>query len=220
MPKMGYYNDASVVSGKQGNEVYATGRSGGVRRRRTIPTNPNTPAQAAARQAFTHGTIVYSQLPSGLVVQWEQYAATIHVTDPITGKTYSPAPGTVFVGLASKFLHVTPTGTVPTTPPTGTFSGDAVTVSAVQEDGGIGFTASAANESGIKTELLFQKLPSTNRQPGKENYRTLGFVAYAAGHLSQAFPLAFARYAVAYRFVLTTTGQTSRIVRLGVIDVS
>ncbi len=220
MPKVAYHADISAMSGKQGDQVYAESRMGGVRKSRVIPMNPNTPAQAAARKAFGQGSATYSQLGPDNVAQWENYAAGLRVTDPITGRAYAPTAGTVFTGLTSKFLQATPNGAVPLLPPSSRFGGDGITVSAAPGSGGIVFTGSGENGLDIQTELMVQKLPNGNRKPGKGKYRMKGFVGFAPGHLSQTVPLAPGRYACAYKFVYLATGQSSTETPIGVVVVA
>lgn len=208
------------MSGKQGDQVYSQTRNGAVRKSRVIPTNPNTPLQASSRGNFAVATVGYSQMGASLLLQWEAYAASLKVTDPITGRTYSPAPGTVYTGLTSKYLQVNVGGAPPLLPPKSAFTGDTITVSAAGGPSHVTFTASAANAANVVTELLVQKLPSGARKPDKSKDRTVGFIAFTGPALTHNVTLPPGIYACAYRFVNKDTGQMSSTVRLQTVTVT
>lgn len=220
MPKVAYHADIAAMSGKQGGQVYAQTRQGGVRKSRVIPMNPNTTAQVAARKAFAQGAVAYSQLSASHVAQWEQYAATLKVTDPTTGRAYSPAPGTVFTGLTAKFLQASPKSAAPLTPPTSGFAGDTITVGVSAFSHALLFTSSGANAAGVQTEILLQKLPMTNRKPDKNKYRVAGFMGFQTEGETFTAAVGPGRYACAYKFILVATGQVSLQVPLGIVDVA
>ncbi len=220
MPKVAYHADISAMSGKQGDQVYSQTRNGAVRKSRVIPTNPNTPAQASSRGNFAVATVAYSQMGASLLLQWEAYAASLRVTDPITGRAYSPAPGTVYTGLTSKYLQVNAGGAPPLLPPKSAFTGDTITVSASGLASHVTFTASAANATNVVTELMVQKLPNTNRKPAKGQDRPVGFAAFAGTELTQTVPLPAGRYSCAYRFVNKDTGQMTSIVGIEIVIVT
>lgn len=220
MPKVAYHADISAMSGKQGDQVYSQTRNGAVRKSRVIPTNPNTPLQASSRGNFSVATVGYSQMAASLLLQWEAYAASLKVTDPVTMKTYSPAPGTVYTGLTSKYLQVNVGSAPPLLPPKSAFTGDTITVSAAGEPGHVTFTASAANATNVVTELMVQKLPSTARKPAKDKDRTVGFIAFAGTVLTHDVTLPTGIYACAYRFVNKDTGQMTSTVRLPTVTVT
>ena len=220
MPKMGLHGDYTAISGKQMDQVCATTKSAVIRRQRVIPANPRTTPQVNVRQNFTQATVTYSLLAPEVTAQWEVYASTLRVTDPVSGKVSAPAPGTVFTGLAAKFLQVNPGAVIPQTPPTSTFTGDAVTMSVAGAAGHVTFTASQANGENIITELMVQKLPGTNRKPGKDKFRTEAFITFQGSSLSQNVTLPAGRYACASRFVAILTGQMSPETVLGTVDVT
>ncbi len=154
---------------------------------------------------------------------WNAFAATITKTNPITGKTYSPTGFNEFVALTTKFLQVTPAGTIPTTPPSRGFAGDAITIlaTAPSASGAIRFTASGANSANVKTEFLIQPLKNSNRTPSAKCYRSKGFFGFVSGTLSKDIGLPQGSYAVGYRFVNAATGQeTSPLYLAGVLNVT
>lgn len=221
MAKMQLNAFANAMSGKLGNAVFAETPSGTEVRTYTIPDNPDTPAQRKVRNDFTKYTAGWSALTSTQKAQWNTYAGNIKRRDKTTGKLVTPQARNIYGGLTTKFYQINATGTAPTTPPTSTFAGDSITLVAGMVSGKFTFTASAANASGVKTELLLQKLASDDRTPTKDGYRTNQYVAFATGSLSVLLSdLAPGFYAPAYRFVKTATGQEVGLIELPVVQVS
>ncbi len=210
------------LRGKAGNAVFVAGRNGAVVRTRVIPRNPCTAAQKAVRASLAKAAAAYRSLTATQQAQWVAYAAGITRTRAGSGKSYHPTPISVFAALASKFLQVNPTGTIPTTPPTASFGGDTITVTAAAGTGKITFTATAANAANVKTELLLQPLVSKYCTPQAHQYRSKAFVAFtgASSGLSADVTVAPGCYAAAYRFVSTVTGQETQIVPISIQTVS
>ena len=69
--------------------------------------------------------------------------------------------------------------------------------------GAITFTASAANTTGVVTELLLQPLASANRRPARNAYKHARFATFTAADLEATLTVPAGYYAAAYRFVLT-----------------
>lgn len=199
------------LRGKDGNVVISKGRTGLMLRPRVRGRNPKSAAQLSVRAALGKASGTFKAFTPAQVAAWTAYAATIVKRNPITGKSYNPTPINAFVALASKFLQINPTGTIPLTPPAGPFTGDNITLTALGGTGKVTFTASAANSLSTKTELLLQPLKSKNRVPGSKGYRTKGFVAFAAGSLSSDVNVPAGSYAAAFRFVNVTTGQETAL---------
>lgn len=199
------------LRGKAGTVVVSKSRSGLVIRNRVSGKNPRTAAQQAIRVDFAKAAAAYKNLTSTQVANWKNYAQTVTKTNPVSGDTYHPAANAVFSGLAIKFLQVSPSGTIPTSPPAGPFAGDTITVTTTASTGKVTFTASGANQLGVKTELLLQKLASANRTPQPDAYRTKAFVSFVAGTLSFDVVVPPGYYAAAYRFVSLATGQTTNL---------
>ena len=220
MAKVLYAPEIQDMRGKLGNTVLSRARNGSTARARVIPKNPKSIAQTSVRAAFSKTSAMYKNMTAPQLAAWAAYAAGLTKHDPVTGKSYAPAPGTVFDGLASKFLQITPAGTVPLTPPAAAFTGDSITVSAVGASGKVTFTGTAANAANVKTELLLQPLKSRARTPGPKAYRTKAFFAFVAGTLSQDVIVPAGFYAPAYRFVSPVTGQMLGLVTLPIVQVS
>lgn len=208
------------LSGKVGNAVFVKSKEGPVVRVRTSPTNPKTTAQVAARARLSTVSKIFKGFNATQEAAWDNYASTLTHKDSITSKRFTPTAITAFTALGTKFLQVNPTGTVPTTPPTSSYSGDIITLTALASTGKITFTASAANALPNKTELLLQPLKSRNRNPQKGAYRSQAFVAFTAGSLSADVVVPPGYYAAAYRFVNLMTGQETALVPIGVHQVT
>ncbi|MBS1723230.1 MAG: hypothetical protein JSS66_09795 [Armatimonadetes bacterium] len=208
------------LKGKAGTVVFVKGRDGTYIRPRVTPANPDTPAQQQVRTNLRKSATAYKNLTTAQVDQWKSYAQTQQIDNPPTGKHPKKTAIDAFVELAAKFLQVNPTGTIPVTPPTSSYAGDSITMTATAGTGKVTFTASAANTLGTKTELLLQKLPAKNRTPQKGAFKSYGFVAFAVGSLSQDVNVPPGYYAAGYRFVNTSTGQATRLQTIGVQQVS
>jgi len=195
------------LRGKAGNVVISKGRTGLNLKNRIRSKNPRTAAQQGIRGAFSKAAATWKTLTTTQVQAWNTYALTVTKTNPITGEQYHPTGFNLFTGLTIKFLQINPTGTIPLTPPTGAFTGDSITITASAGSGTITFTASAANASGIKTEILVQPLANANRVPQPLKYRTKAFNNF--GNLAHTYTanLTPGAWAVAYKFVNTNTGQ-------------
>ena len=177
------------LHGSMGGLTFSRGRYGTVMRDRTTPRDRRTPGQQAA-------------LAEGLV-------------------TGAPAPTgqLVFTRLALRVLQADATAEVPVDPPAAPFGGDAVRVAVSASADGVAFTASAANAPGVFTELLLQPLASVHRRAYPRNYRSQGFVAFTGAGDSRTVLVSPGTYAVAVRFTLTATGQSTPALSLGVVQV-
>ena len=69
------------------------------------------------------------------------------------------------------------------------------------------------------TEILAQPLASRRRKARARDWKSLGFVAFAAGALAAEFPLKAGAWGVAYRFVSARTGQATAMAVLGAATV-
>ncbi len=203
------------LRGKAGTVVVSKSRSGLVLKNRVNGKQPDTAAQRAIRNDLSRAAATYKNLTTAQVTAWRAYANTQSRTNPISGETYFQTANTAFVGLAVKFLQVTPGGTVPVAPPTTAFTGDTITVTALASSGKVTFTASGANASGVTTELLLEPLKSPNRKPSGKGYRSKAYFAFASGTLSHDVTVPTGYYAAAYRFVKTATGQMTELIPLG-----
>ncbi len=206
------------VRGKAGSVVVQKARNGLAVRPRVTGKNPRTPAQQQVRYYMSKASQVYKSLTAAQVDAWQAYAQTVTHVNPVTGEPYHPAANSLFVGLAVKYLQVTPTGTVPVNPPASAFIGETITLTASSEASGVvTFTASGPNSLGVTTELLLQPLASANRTPNGRDYRTKAFQTFSNAGLTKNVTVPPGYYAAAYRFVKIATGQATPLVTLPVV---
>lgn len=208
------------LHGKVGDVVFAQTRNGLVIRARTVPRNPRTPAQTAARARFARASAAWAALSPAQLAAWRAYADTLQRVSPAGGPPYVPTANNVFTSLAAKFLQVTPDGDIPMDPPATPFFGDGIVVTAAAESGAIRFTASGPSAAGVVVELLLQPLAHATRAPISTRYRPQAFVSFASAGDSHTVPAAPGAYAGAIRFVRASTGQVSALGPLPAVVVS
>lgn len=201
------------VRGKVGNTVFAAARSGPTIRLRVKPVNPRSAAQTAVRAALTAAARSFEGMTAANVALWETYAAGITKVNPVSGASYHPSAIAAFMALATKFLQITPGGTIPQTPPATPFDGDTITVAVTETANTLVYTASNSNEADAQTECLYQLLAGPNRKPSPDAYKSGGFLdAVSPGSLVKNITVPVGWYSCAYRFVKDTTGEQSGLV--------
>src|SRR5258708_22267934 len=205
---------AEALHGKVGSAVFTRTASGTVVRPRTIPRNPRTRAQTAIRANLARAVAAYRTLSTTQFAAWQAYASRQVRVDLRDGTARHPTAYAAFVGLAAKFLQVSPASAIPLNPPAFDFIGDRITLTVSTTPGKIKFTASAANTASTKTELLLQPLRFGHQAPKSRGYRTQTFAAFAAGSLSLTLNVKPGWYAAAYRFVNSQTGQETGLMVL------
>ncbi|MCW5946809.1 MAG: hypothetical protein KIT74_07230 [Fimbriimonadales bacterium] len=203
------------LRGKDGNVVIKGSRNGLVLTPYVSPRNPRTGPQRAIRGYFRQSGKTFETMTVPQVEAWEDYAQTINIVDPITGKSYHPTAINAFVQLGVKFLQLNPSGTLPLTPPTSEFVGDTIGVSVSSPSAGvIRFTGSGDNASGVTTELLLQRLPSPHWKPSPLAYRHEAWYVFTSEEPTKDVDVSPGWYAAAYRFVKNTTGQATDLIAL------
>lgn len=200
--------------GKDGNLVIRKGRSGPIATPRVTPRNPKSVGQLKSRGAMDKSSKTFAGMTSAQVAAWNAFGATQVRHDAVSGKSYTATGIAAFNELATKFLQATPGGTVPLTPPTTAFAGDNVTFTATPGTGQVTITASAANATGVKTEILAQQLKGKNRKPYAKAYVSKAYFTFAGTGLTTTITLPPGYWSVATRFVLSATGQATEIVPL------
>jgi hypothetical protein len=208
------------LRGKDGSVVIQKGKSGLKLTPRNKARNPKSTAQTGVRNNMTKTSKLFAAMTPAQAAAWNAFGATQTKRNAISGTTYTSAGINAFNALATKFLQINSAGTVPMTPPTSVFTGDTITVTATAGTGQVTFTASAANATNVKTELLLQPLKGKNRQPSAKGYRTKAFFTFAVGTLTTTVTVPTGFYAAAYRFVNTLTGQETALVPLTVLTVA
>jgi hypothetical protein len=216
-PRMAKLKGTAVacgLSGSAGPVVFVRMPGGGTAvRDRTVPRDPNSPAQAQWRGLVARASALWRTLTPEQAQRWQEYAEAAG-----EGREGGrPNASGLFVGLAAKVWQVEAAAAPPLDPPSQGFLGDGVPVSAAGEPGAVRFAAGGPNSAGVVTELLLQRLPSRLARPQKGRDRHRGFVAFAPGSLEASVPAPPGAYAASVRFVLAATGQASALVRLGTV---
>lgn len=203
----------SGVTGKLGNIVIMTSKNGVMTvRERVTPKNPRTAGQMTARNNMGGVARLWGTLTDEQRADWEAY-----------GLTVGRDGYRVFVGLTAKWRRINGNGAPPALPPTEAFFGDSVGLSVALGPVGSGtivFATQRPNQPGVKVELMVQRLASQHRKAKPRDWKSYGFVAFAAGSLTYSLALPKGDYAVGYRYVNAVTGQETAMALLGKITVS
>jgi hypothetical protein len=208
----------SDAPGDRGDAVIARGYGEADLQRKPRRRSANT-AQPAAENPWTQAMSAYNAMAKAQSQIWNRYAATLTYRDPVTGAACHTTGQKVFVVLSTAFLQVNPGSTIPLVPPTVPFAGDNAVVTATGRTGQIIFTASSPNAAPAKTEILLQPLKGAHDAPNR-SYTSAGFVAFVASDLTHAISAKPGRYACAYHFVNTATGQMTEPIEIGVVQVT
>lgn len=207
------------ASGGFGPWIVAHGRTGPVVRRRRVYRRVASPGQQAQALRLKDAAALWSSLEPDEAQAWNLYARGLTRRNPVSGRTYAPTGFNTFSGYAMTLLHLDPESEIPALPPDAPFEGDAVRVALLRKPGAARFVADAPNSDGIVTELLLQRLATPRRSPTRQ-YRTAGFVAFAAGGLSRDVPVEPGTYAGAARFIERATGRVAGMRTLGMVTVA
>ena len=206
MAKAAFSAVISNVRGEVVETVFIRGRNSAIVRNKPTYGFPVSPNQRVTSNYFKEATAVYNTLTRPQVLAWNAFAKTITRHDSLTGLQYHPTGQNVFMGLACKFLQINPAGAVPLVPPSGSFPGNRLVMTATAGSGLIVFTVGGPNVAPAQTELLLQKLASVRRAP-TDKYISQAFVSFSAGSLSHGVTAISGIYIPAYRYVNPLTGQ-------------
>lgn len=210
----------SAPVGKVGDLVFVRLPGGGVSMRdRSAPANPRTAAQHAWRHAMAQATRLYKTLDEDEYSAWAAFVERQHRASPLASLSPAPRVYNVFVALTAKFIALNPGVEPPRIPPTTAFLGDGVVVSAMGLSGGVRFTGSGPNSSGVATELLLQPLASPGRRGDPGKYRIAGVHAFASVGDPVEVPCRRGPALAAVRFVSLESGQSSALIPLGRVTV-
>ena len=202
-----FNNGIDALTGRVGGVVYSNGQDGvGMRNHNPTSKQPFTPAQLAIEANFTKAAKAWVTLAPATAAQWKTYALTQKVKNPISGKYRTRNARQVFIGLYAKLLQAYPASVLPTIP-SGSYAGDALTLTAAPTTGTVTITASAANGIVTTTEILAYRLPSPNAIVDRAQMRTVQFYRFVAGSLSTTIPVSAGTWAFAYRYLNRNTGQ-------------
>lgn len=81
----------SAASGSVGGQTFSRNRSGQYVRRRSVPVNPNTPNQQAARSAFTSAVVSWNTVSASIREGWKTYADNVSRRDALGQVIYATA---------------------------------------------------------------------------------------------------------------------------------
>lgn len=207
------------MRGRMGGQVYSEAGVDTIVREFVTPANPNTGAQVGARGYFKTATQTWASLDDAERAAWGVFAQGMHSHNPMRLKQKPLSGFNVFVALASKFLQVNPAGTIPQSPPAVKFAGESIVITATPGTGKVTLTASAANTPGVTTEVLVQRLKAGYLKPEPNGYRHNSFHVYTLGNLSYDVTLGAGAWAIAVRFVKSTTGEETSSIPLPVQQV-
>lgn len=190
-------------------------------RDRSVPTGVPSTAQVAVRNNMRKDGAAWQALSVAQQQAWSAAAAKTLRKGKKSGRNYVPSGYQLFTALTTKWYQINGTGTPPVAPPTGNFNGDSISITCGSgTPGQLSFIASAANATGVRTELLVQALKGKNRKAMPKAYVSKGFTTYAAGSLTSNVTVPAGYWAVGYRFVETATGRETAIVPLPVTTVA
>ncbi|RYG22692.1 hypothetical protein EON82_16340 [bacterium] len=208
-----------MVAGTINGVVAVRGRSGLVLQQPKTFRRAISPAQAESMARMKQAGLAWNELSPASVAAWRAYAAGLTHRNNVTGQRFAPVAFNVFSGLFCKLLQMDPAAPVPVYPPQTIFFGDDLTVTVASTDEGVVYTASAPNQPGVLTEILYQRLPGPHRLP-KPAYKSAGFASFQADSLSFTLLLDPGPYACAYQFVEASTGRTTLTMPLGTVTIS
>ncbi len=209
-----------ALRGKSGNVTFRRTPTGLVLMRKARPADPRTAVQVAVRRRMAQAVEAWHGLSLEQAERWKEWAAGQQRVQAATRRAYSPTAFAAFVGLATKFLQVSPGQPIPVEPPAYAFAGDPVSVTARPEPGAVVFAAASACRPTVRVELLLQPLRYAAQAVQPRAFRTQAFADFSAGALEEAVAARPGWYAPAYRFVDAATGQATDLVRLPLVQVA
>ena len=219
MARITYSANIEDVRGKLGHAVHTKARSGKTLRGTAVPKRKATPAQTLQRSRMGRAAKAYKALTAPQLALWKAYAATLTKTDPVTGKHYTPAPGTVFNALVSKYQQVNTSPLFPPPPPTTPFAGDALAFVLSPDVGALYLTSTNANRADTITEFWLQSLGSEARRPSTTRYLQAGLIVFTEDDLTTSLSLAPGWYSVAVSYVRLSTGQKTPRIALSTLKI-
>lgn len=208
-----------VMRGKLGGVVFTKARSGPTVRVRIKPGNPRTTAQIDVRANLTAASREWGTLSSSDVDAWNFAASALTFPNGLGG-SFVPTGNMRYMQLTAKFFQINGITSPPTTPPTTPFTGDTITIAGAGGSGVVTFDPSAANTSGVTTELFIQRLLGVNRRLQPNAYRHAQFHVFTGGSDVVSISLPAGTYALGYKFCLIATGEQTGLFALGTFQVT
>jgi hypothetical protein len=168
-----------ALSGSIRGNVFSHNKGGAYVRGRTIPTNPTSLKQSAARAVLATLSSQWATITAGQRADWEQWAALYPLVDAL-GQSFQRSGQQAFVGLNARLLQAGTTAVL--TCPATTGPGDLLTlVVTATAPTGISAAFTATPLAAGKRILLWQTLPtSPGRNPNRRQARLIGYTAAAA----------------------------------------
>lgn len=211
------------IRGKIGGSVFSKSSAGNTVRRLVRPHNPQTAAQTLARSRMTEAMTTFKNMSAAQQLNWKNYGTTINLSNRL-GQTFHPTGSQLFAQLATNFRQMNATAAIPTAPPVTEFTGDTLVFTFASSGSNIVATkvpAANASVAGSTVEFMYQLLPTNGRSPQEKKWKTASFKSFLAADLTLniAVPITTlgTRYAIAYRFGKTATGQKTDIVSAGIV---
>jgi hypothetical protein len=202
------------LSGTTGTAVFVRQPDGSVIVRvRSAPFDPNTALQQETRSRMRAAKRFYRLLNQTQAKAWNDYAQRVAGPGKVK-RAYD-----IFLSLSLRYMAVHGEASVPLMPPANEYVGDSVVVEASADATSVTFSALSANGDDTITECLLAPTRSYISFPNENAFRHGTFFQFPTGGGSVSVPRFRGRYAVAVRFVRTSTGQSSPLVRIGVVDV-
>lgn len=225
MARIGQFVSVTDIRGKLGGQVFTAAKSGPTLRIRVKGKNPQTVSQTAARSFLAQASKIVHDYTTSEATAWQAYSNTITKHSAISGAAYHSAVINTVVPLAS-FYAYTNGGSLaafPTTPPATDFTGDTIGVAFSSPSTGVlEASGSGANATDVVTAFRTKLIPTTWAATGDKPYPLTNQHAYSgAGAFTVATGLKSGSvYAVAYQFILKTTGQVVGEVKEGVVTIT
>jgi hypothetical protein len=198
-----------AAHGKAGNSVYVRTKYGTVLRSAPLPSEKTSPAKAAQQKRFGQAVEVYRSLDAAENAAWAEFAVSPLNHNPDTNKQSGITAYNAFMGLATRFLMVSPDAAIPRTPPAFPFAGDPLTFSLATQPEQIVITASSANSAHVVTELLLHPVKFPTRSVRVQDFVSAALVRFTPNDLIATLDLPAGWYRVATRFLDATTGQAT-----------
>lgn len=166
-------------SGSIGGATYSHNKGLAYVRRRSIPTNPNSIKQQAARQILSALSASWAGLSSANQTAWTDWASINTILDTL-GQSIQLSGQQAYIQLNSRVVGAG--GTAVATPPVGTGPTGLVTATAVATaPGTIAVTYTPTPMAAGQKLVVWATLPSTaGRNPNINQARLIGYSAAAA----------------------------------------
>lgn len=179
------------------------------------PVQPNSASQQAAKNRVRRVAAFWNGLTASQRIAWNSAALLVRKVEEGSKKSYRPTGYNLYSSYANVWLQAHgDAGTPPVAPPSGSYAGSSVAITATASAGKITFSASSLPDSGTLVEIWTQPLRSASRKPAKGGYRVAAYATFATGVGGATYQLTVpaGAYAAGYSFVETATGRrTSRV---------